>query len=193
MKVHLANWFTASRIFLSFPIFFLLISGIPHYRTFSAILFCLAGLTDYLDGKIARIQGGGTPFGKFFDPLADKVLVILVLTGLIILEEVQLWMVLLIAIRELLVTLLRVGNVEKFSPTILAKSKTAFQMFGIAIILFIPCLASMLHQGGPLLKLETQHNLTYLIMMIILLVTIISGVQYVFVQIEPQKQGKRHN
>ena len=169
MKVSLANWLTASRIFLAFPIFFLLMSSIPHHRTFATILFCLAGLTDYFDGKIARVYGEITPFGKFFDPLADKVLVISVLMGLTILREVPLWMVLLIVTREILVTFLRAGNVEKFSPTILAKSKTAFQMSGIGIILFIPCLT------------QPREVLTYIIMTIILLVTIISGTQYFFV------------
>lgn len=181
MKVSLANWFTASRIFLAFPIFLLLIDGTSHHRAFATILFCLAGLTDYLDGKIARMQGGCTPFGKFIDPLADKVLVISVLTALTISGEIPLWMVLLIVIREILVTFLRAGDVEKFSPTIFAKSKTAFQMFGIAIILFMPCLTPMLYRGGPLLKLELQNNLTYLIMTIILFITLVSGIQYFFV------------
>lgn len=184
MKVRLADWITGARIFLSFPIFFFLMDSTLHARIFAAVLFCLAGFTDYLDGKIARFQGGSTPFGKFFDPLADKVLVVSVLTVLVILKEIPLWMVLLIAIREFLVTFWRAGNVEKFSPTVLAKSKTTFQMSGIAIILFIPCLAS--YCGGPFFKLGIQQVLTYIIMTVILLVTLISGLQYAIIQIEPR-------
>ena len=181
MKINLADWVTASRIFLAFLIFSLLMGRMPYARIFAAILFCLAGLTDYFDGKIARKYGGGTAFGKFFDPLADKVLVILILTGLAILKEIPFWMVILIVIREIFVTFLRGGNVEKFSPTVLAKSKTAIQMFGTAVMLFMPCLVPMLHRGGIFLKVGVQQGLNYIIMTIILLVTIISGVQYFFI------------
>lgn len=167
MKVSLANWFTAVRVFLAFPIFFLLMRGTSSARASALILFCLAGLTDYFDGKIARVYGQITRSGKFFDPIADKILVISVLTGLGILKEIPLWMVILIVTREIFVTFLRVSDVEKFSPTILAKSKTAFQICGIAIMLFI-----------PLLNLGIQQLLTKLIMTSILLVTIISGIPY---------------
>jgi len=170
MRVNLANWFTMARIFLAFPIFFLLISDISHARLLAVFLFCFAGLTDYLDGKIARIFKSESKFGKFFDPFADKILVISVLTGLVILKEVPAWMVLLIGARELLVTFLRAGDIEKFSPTFFAKSKTAFQMCGITIILFL-----------PFLKIEFEHIITYVIMTGILLSTLVSGIQYCFI------------
>jgi CDP-diacylglycerol---glycerol-3-phosphate 3-phosphatidyltransferase len=172
MKVNLADLLTVSRIFLAFPVFFLLVDGMLPDRIFAAILFCLAGLTDYFDGKIARMQGKSTHFGKFLDPLADKILVISILVALTILSEIPLWIVILIITREILVTFLRVGNVEKFSPTIFAKFKTVVQMSGIVIILFL-----------PFLQLNSQKSISYLIMMIVLFFTLVSGIQYVVIKV----------
>lgn len=172
MKANLANLFTAIRIFLALPIFFFLLSDILYARILVIILFCFAGFTDYLDGKMARLYGGVTEFGKFIDPLADKILVVSILIGLAILNEVQFWMVFLIAARELIVTIFRAGSIEKFSPTFLAKSKTAFQMVGIGIILFI-----------PFLKLGSTGNvLNHIIMSSMLAITLISGLHYLGVR-----------
>lgn len=103
------------------------------------IIFAVASLTDYLDGYIARKQKLETNFGKFADPLADKMLV---MTAFIILVELGLapsWVVAIIVCRELAVTGLRLILVEQGGTVLAAalpgKIKTVTQMFSIIFLL----------------------------------------------------------
>ncbi|MDF7636660.1 CDP-diacylglycerol--glycerol-3-phosphate 3-phosphatidyltransferase [Leuconostocaceae bacterium ESL0958] len=101
----------------------------------AAIIFALACLTDFLDGQIARRQQLVTNFGKFFDPLADKLLVLTALIYLTSLDQVPAWMTVVIVIRELAVTGLRTLIVENNGKVLAAawpgKIKTFSQMFAI--------------------------------------------------------------
>ena len=75
--MNLPNKLTVLRMILvPFFVFFLLAEWMPHHYLFALILFCTASYTDHLDGQIARKQNLVTNFGKFMDPLADKILVI---------------------------------------------------------------------------------------------------------------------
>lgn len=106
-----------------------------------AVLFVLASATDFLDGYIARKYNQITTFGKFLDPIADKVLVFAALLYLMLImpDRVALWTVILIIIREFLVTGVRLLAVEK--GTVIAASKwgkykTFTTMAAIIILLF---------------------------------------------------------
>lgn len=104
-----------------------------------AIIFMLASITDWLDGKIARAQGLVTNFGKFADPLADKMLVVTAFVILVAQQKVAAWVVAIIVCRELAVTGLRLLLVEDGEVMAAAwpgKIKTATQMLAI-ILLFI--------------------------------------------------------
>ncbi|MHC5372959.1 CDP-diacylglycerol--glycerol-3-phosphate 3-phosphatidyltransferase [Enterococcus sp. LJL120] len=104
-----------------------------------AIIFALASLTDWLDGKIARANNLITNFGKFADPLADKMLVMTAFIILVGLDKAPAWVVAIIVCRELAVTGLRLLLVEHGEVMAAAwpgKIKTATQMFAI-IFLFI--------------------------------------------------------
>lgn len=106
-----------------------------------AILFIIASISDFLDGYIARKYNQVTTFGKFLDPIADKVLVFTALFYLLILSQdrVPLWTVVVIMTREFMVTAIRLLAVEKnevIAASKWGKYKTATTMVAIIIMLF---------------------------------------------------------
>ncbi|MEK6189866.1 MAG: CDP-diacylglycerol--glycerol-3-phosphate 3-phosphatidyltransferase [Carnobacterium alterfunditum] len=181
--MNLPNKLTVLRIFM-IPIFVIIVLapfdwGVIHLlgstievtQLVGAVLFALASFTDWLDGKIARKQGLVTNFGKFADPLADKMLV---MTALIILVGQNIapsWVVSNIVCRELAVTGLRLLLVEQGGTVLAAawpgKIKTATQMIAI-ILLFVDNLP---FEGIGL-------PLASIMLYICLFFTIYSGVDY---------------
>lgn len=132
-----ANKITLVRIvMIPFFVVFAVLSG-PKYDTVALVLFCLASVTDFLDGYIARKYNQVTDFGKFVDPLADK---LLVTAALVIFVERGLfaaWMVFVILAREFIITSLR--NVAAAKGQVMAaawsgKVKTCVQIAGIILI-----------------------------------------------------------
>lgn len=143
---------------------------LPVTHLVAAILFAVASVTDWLDGYIARKQGLVTNFGKFADPLADKMLVMTAFIMLIELEKVPAWVIAIIVCRELAVTGLRLLLVEGGEVMAAAwpgKVKTASQM--VAIILLL------LHNVPfNLMGLPMDQIMLY----VCLIATIYSGVDY---------------
>jgi CDP-diacylglycerol--glycerol-3-phosphate 3-phosphatidyltransferase len=125
------NIITASRILLT-PIFiWLMLSGDAPLVQLSAAVFLLAAISDWYDGWYARKYNSMSAFGRFFDPLADKVLIGAALFAFTFLGRLSLWMVLVIIGRDVLVTVLRVIAARKRQPVVtsrLAKWKTALQL-----------------------------------------------------------------
>lgn len=104
----------------------------------AAALFALAALTDWLDGYIARRQNLITSFGKFLDPLADKILISVTLIMLLSLNRVPAWIVAIIIAREVAVTGLRIAVFHEgiiIEVSKLAKYKTAFQLVAAEALL----------------------------------------------------------
>ena len=116
-------------------IFFYLATFIPCNYLIAGIIFAIAAFTDFLDGKIARKYNLVTNLGKFLDPIADKILVIVAM--LILVEDGRLpaWIPAIVVIREFIVSGYRLVAVEKNGKVIAAsiwgKLKTATQMLGI--------------------------------------------------------------
>ncbi|MBF0778318.1 CDP-diacylglycerol--glycerol-3-phosphate 3-phosphatidyltransferase [Streptococcus cuniculi] len=140
-KEHIPNALTFGRI-LVIPIFILILSVWDSLAShiLAALLFALASVTDYLDGYLARKWQVVTNFGKFADPMADKMLV---MTAFIMLVEIGVapaWIVAIIICRELAVTGLRLLLVENGGTVLAAampgKIKTFSQMFAIIFLLF---------------------------------------------------------
>lgn len=136
-------------------------------RIVANVLFIIASFTDLLDGKIARKYNLVTNFGKFMDPLADKLLVCAALICLIELEQVPAWMVIVIISREFIISgfrLVAADNGVVIAASYWGKFKTTFQM--IAVVLLI--------MNVPALSLVAQITLW-----IALALTVISLVDYV--------------
>ena len=142
--MNLPNKLTLFRVVLiPFFVFFLLAPYFEEYGNYIAVaIFIVASITDFLDGKIARKYNLVTNFGKFMDPLADKLLVCSALICLIQLELMPAWVVIIIIAREFIISGFRLvasDNGVVIAASYWGKFKTAFQMLTvIVLILNIP-------------------------------------------------------
>ena len=142
--MNLPNKLTLFRVVLiPFFVFFLLAPYFEGYGNYIAVaIFIVASITDFLDGKIARKYNLVTNFGKFMDPLADKLLVCSALICLIQLELIPAWVVIIIIAREFIISGFRLvasDNGVVIAASYWGKFKTAFQMLTvIVLILNIP-------------------------------------------------------
>lgn len=189
MKMNLANKLTIFRIILV-PVMAIIpylnlkgdFLGLPLTYFFMELIFIVASITDKLDGYIARSRNQVTTFGKFLDPLADKILVLTAMVLLVELGKIPAWIPIIVLAREFIVSGYRLVAIEKGGKVIAAskwgKLKTVTQM--IAIILafldlypFGECFKGYL-QGSDFIL-----NLTVTIMMIIqTIATVFSGIEY---------------
>ena len=138
--MNLPNKLSIARVICIPVIVVLLYIKSPACRIAAGILFILACITDFLDGQIARRHNLITDFGRFIDPVADKLLVLTVLIMLVHLGMMPAWVVILVLCRELSVDGLRMvavtqGNIIAAGP--LGKWKTACQMVMISIMLIL--------------------------------------------------------
>lgn len=137
------NKLTVLRMILV-PIFMVvyMLDSIPYHTYFAAAIFILASVTDWLDGYLARKNNLVTNFGKFMDPLADKLLVTGALLCLMERDIVAFWVVMIIIAREFIVSGLRLVAVTKgivIAAGSLGKLKTVTQLIAVtAAILALP-------------------------------------------------------
>ena len=142
--MNLPNKLTLFRVILiPFFVFFLLAPYFEGYGNYIAVaVFIVASITDFLDGKIARKYNLVTNFGKFMDPLADKLLVSSALICLVALNKIPAWVVIVIIAREFIISgfrLVAADNGVVIAGSYWGKFKTAFQMVTvIVLILNIP-------------------------------------------------------
>jgi CDP-diacylglycerol--glycerol-3-phosphate 3-phosphatidyltransferase len=181
--MNLPNQLTLLRILLT-PVFVsLLFVGNPYIKAASFLLFVVASITDYYDGYTARKYGIITLTGQFLDPLADKILVSSSLISFNVLGYVPTWMVLIIVIRDSLITGFRSYAILKHKPIIthrLAKLKTYLQL---VVLYFIFIYHLLTWSGTPdFLKgvIDWIHdwNLIYSVMLGITALTVFTGVLY---------------
>jgi len=174
------NKLTVLRILL-IPVFlvFLMIDSIPHHFLWALILFAVASLTDLVDGKLARRYNMVTDFGKFLDPLADKMLVTSALICFVELGLTPSVAVVVIVFREFLVTSLRLvasGSGKVVAANIWGKLKTTVQMSGIVGILFF----SELQYAGVIPASFDLHPWFDGVMWLAAALTLASGATYVW-------------
>ena len=137
--MNLPNKITMIRVILiPFFVFFMLTDFVPYSNVIAVAIFIVASLTDLLDGKIARKYHLVTNFGKFMDPLADKLLVCSALICMIELRELPAWMVIIIISREFIISGFRLvasDNGVVIAASYWGKFKTNFQMFMIIMLI----------------------------------------------------------
>ena len=177
--MNLPNKLTVLRVIMvPFFVFFMLTDvGGPANKWIALVLFCVASLTDMLDGKIARARNLVTNFGKFMDPLADKLLVCSAMICMIPLGKLQAWFVIIIIAREFIISGFRLvasDNGVVIAANYWGKFKTVSQM--IMIILII-------------LDLDFLNILTQIFIWIALALTVISLEEYIRQNIGVLREG----
>ena len=173
--MNLANNLTVlSVILIPFFIFFGLIGAT---RYIALAIFIVASFTDFLDGYLARKNNLVSDFGKFLDPLADKLLVLAALALLVHNGDVSVWVLYIVVIRELTITGIRLiaansGRVIQAAWS--GKIKTVFQMV-VIILALIPAV------NDTLLSVNLCFDQTVLdiLMYIMVVITLISGAEYI--------------
>ncbi|MDZ7344338.1 MAG: CDP-diacylglycerol--glycerol-3-phosphate 3-phosphatidyltransferase [candidate division KSB1 bacterium] len=148
------------------------------------MVFIIASLTDWYDGYVARKMGHITKWGKFLDPLADKILILAIFSSLAWLGVIKVWMVAIIVVRDVVVTLLRTYAEWKRRPIVTsntAKWKTAGQMVAIhLLLLYLLARSHALATGvtaGWLVWVEQSQAIEHM-MLFVTLLTLLTGIQY---------------
>ena len=138
--MHLPNKLTIFRVILIpfFVLFLLLEPDNQTFRLIADLIFIVASLTDMLDGKIARKYHLVTNFGKFMDPLADKLLVCSAMVCLVATGQLAAWIVIIIISREFIISgfrLIASDNGIVIAASMWGKFKTVFQMLMIIVLI----------------------------------------------------------
>ena len=176
--MNLPNKLTLLRILLV-PVFvaFLLWESLPKHALYALLIFSVASLTDLLDGKIARKYNLVTNFGKFMDPIADKLLICAAYTAFVQLGICSAWAVILILAREFTVTSLRlvaVGEGTVIAANYWGKVKTASQMTVTILVMALrQCDAWRWIDGGV-----WMNPLCAVLIWVSVALTVISGIVY---------------
>ena len=148
--MNLPNKLTVLRLILV-PFFVAaLFVPIPHHMLIALLIFAAASFTDHLDGRIARKYNLITDFGKFLDPVADKVLVISALVSFVPLGHAELWAVLVIIAREFMVTSVRLVAADSgkvIAANSWGKFKTISQLVAILVILSLQYIQELICLG----------------------------------------------
>ena len=181
---YIPNMLTVLRILFTPLFIFFIFSDIKYSKMLALLIFSLASLTDYFDGFFARKYNVVSEFGKFLDPVADKLLILSAFLSFLFLpvlsSVISIWMFLVILFRDIFITGLKVllnSTGKKIQTSKFAKFKTAFQMIAVYSIL-VYLLANKYNSIDAL----DQYNaiwFLYILMILTTLMTLISGLRYI--------------
>lgn len=181
--MNLANRITIFRVIL-IPFFMLILySNLEYAHYIAGAIFIFAALTDTLDGYIARSRNMVTNFGKFIDPLADKVLVSSALISLVDLGKIPAWIVVIIIAREFTITGFRIIAASEgvnIAASSLGKIKTITQLVAITALLI---------NNFPFNMINFPFDV--IMLYISLFFTILSGVDYIYKNRQALKLGEK--
>lgn len=162
--MNLPNKLCFFRLFLVPVVLLVLYSKIDFSVYIAAVIFIVAAITDVIDGYIARSRNLITDFGKFIDPLVDKILVVSVLVYLVYIQLIPDWMVIIIIIREFAVSGFRIISASRgvvVAASKLGKFKTQSQIVAVIFVLL-------------------ELPFYFWVMLIAVILTVISGVDYLW-------------
>jgi len=184
--MNLPNLLTISRIVLSpvFMVLFLIES--PYSRLAATVVFIFAALTDVVDGYLARRMGSMTGFGKFMDPLADKILVSTAFISFVNLGYAKSWMVTTIVVREFFIIGLR--SIAAYKGMVITSSyaaqwKTALQMVVISCILVFINLKTWLAPAGynwAMFNSPMTNTVFDIMILVTVVLSVATGIDYMF-------------
>ena len=177
--MNLPNKLTVLRVIMIpfFVVFMLTDLGGTYSNYIALVIFCVASLTDMLDGKIARKYNLVTNFGKFMDPLADKLLVSSAMICLSPMDKLPAWIVIVMISREFIISgfrLVAADNGIVIAASYWGKFKTTFQMIAVILMIF----------NIPALK-----TVTFIMLAAAVVLTIVSLVDYVAKNVEVLTKG----
>lgn len=181
----LANKITFLRIGLAFVFMLFLFSHGFVFKILALFVFILASISDYLDGWLAKKRNEVSDLGKILDPIADKILVLGAFISFVQLNLIEVWMVVLIFVREFIITALRAyALTEKkvLAASRAGKQKTVSQMVAIFFILSwliakeILIKSSLWNDATAVL----MHRSIYFIMSVAIVLTLSSGLSYLW-------------
>jgi CDP-diacylglycerol--glycerol-3-phosphate 3-phosphatidyltransferase len=186
--LNLPNIITMGRLLLIPPVLILIDPFDPLKSFYALLLFGLASFLDLIDGWLARRSGLVTVFGKFMDPLADKIMVMALLVYLVHVGTVPPWVVVLLLGRDLYVSGLR--SLASAEGLVIAagfggKKKTVFQMVGI-------CMVIVHHRYRlPFTEVSLDYHVMGMVLIYVsLLLSVLSAAQYTFGFRAALKQGR---
>ena len=167
--LNIPNALTTLRLVAVPVLIWLMATDTRDARAWATVVFLVAAFTDLMDGAIARKRGEITSFGKLADPIADKALIGAALIGLSLLDDLAWWITIVILVRELGVTLLRMWVIKHgvIPASRGGKAKTLAQVIAISMYLYVPT------------ELDWWSNIAEGVMAIAVLLTIITGFDYI--------------
>ena len=172
----ISNKLTIIRIILVPVLVVLMLLDFKYADIYAAVVFLIASFTDFLDGYLARKRNEVTNFGKFADPIADKILSSAVLLGLMLLDMCSIWVVLIILTREFTISAIRISASSQgmvIPANIYGKIKTVMQMvFSILVLLLFSI------QGFLAAEIPYFSIIVNVMMWILAFVTLFSGFIY---------------
>jgi CDP-diacylglycerol--glycerol-3-phosphate 3-phosphatidyltransferase len=181
----LPNQLTILRIVLTPVFLYLFISDDLLMKQISLAVFIVAALSDWYDGWLARKFNYITEWGKFMDPLADKILTSSAFIGFVLVGLLEWWMVAIILIRDFTITFLRIYTARKgfvFITSYYAQWKTFIQMGFLyyLLILYVGSVTPYLNtKFSNIFQTLLNPELLYFILMLITLITVHSGLFYI--------------
>lgn len=195
--MNVPNMLTLSRLGLAAIMMALLTISFPFAKSLALLVFVIAGITDYLDGYLARSGHGVTSFGKLMDPLTDKVLVCAAFVSFVELRLVPAWIAVIIISREFLVTglrLLAANKGEIVSAGKWGKHKTVWQIVAIVVLLLGTAVRHDMLRGASEKLLKNYDfcfmYISYAVSAAVAAITLASGMLYFQEHQDLLKQGR---
>jgi CDP-diacylglycerol--glycerol-3-phosphate 3-phosphatidyltransferase len=181
-----ANTITLLRILLTPLFLYFLFNRYQYFEIFALIIFIIASTTDAYDGYVARKYREVTNLGKFLDPLADKILMSAAFISFVVMDLIPLWMVILVILRDFIVTSIRIlmsSNDSVMVTRSSAKAKTGVQIGVVCFILvYIITQRWKIFLGiSEYVKILEEYPIIYALMLAVTIFTVWTGVEYLIV------------